>query len=42
MNPKHPEYKETRVWVGKKFNHEVFTVDETNNELGNLNGYVYE
>lgn len=36
-NPKHPEYKKTRVWVGKTFNHTKFSVDAYNNELGKLN-----
>jgi hypothetical protein len=40
QNPKHPEYKETRVWVGKQFNTEVFSVDDANNELGKLNRYI--
>ena len=41
-NPKHPEYKETRVWVGKTFNPEVFNIDDANNELGKLNKYIKE
>jgi hypothetical protein len=28
--------------VGKKFNPEVFSVDEANNELGKLSGYIKE
>lgn len=41
-NSKQPEYKETRVWVGKSFNPEVFSLDDVNNELGKLNKYMKE
>jgi hypothetical protein len=41
-NPKHPEYKETRVWVGKSFNPTKFSVDACNKELGKLNKYMKE
>ncbi|MCF8220697.1 MAG: plasmid pRiA4b ORF-3 family protein [Cryomorphaceae bacterium] len=41
-NPKHPEYRETKVWVGSKFNPTKFSVDAHNKELGKLNKYIKE
>ncbi len=41
-NPKHPEYRETKVWVGSKFNPTKFSSDEYNKELGKLNKYMKE
>ena len=41
-NPKHPEYRETIVWVGSKFNPTNFSVDACNKELGKLNKYIKE
>ena len=41
-NPKHPEYRETKVWVGSKFNPTNFNVDACNKELGKLNKYIKE
>ena len=41
-NPKHPEYRETKVWVGSKFNPTNFSVDACNKELGKLNNYMKE
>jgi hypothetical protein len=41
-NPKHPEYRETKVWVGSKFNPTNFNVDACNKELGKLNKYMKE
>ena len=41
-NPKHPEYRETKVWVGSKFNPTNFSVDACNKELGKLNKYIKE
>lgn len=41
-NPKHPEYKETREWVGSTFNPTKFNVDICNKELGKLNKYIKE
>ena len=41
-NPKHPEYRETKVWVGSKFNPTKFSVDACNKELGKLNKYIKE
>ena len=41
-NPKHREYRETRVWVGSSFNPTKFSVDACNKELGKLNKYVKE
>lgn len=41
-NPKHPEYRETRVWVGSTFNPIKFSVDACNKELGKLNKYMKE
>ena len=41
-NPKHPEYRETKVWVGSKFNPTNFSVDACNKELGKLNKYMKE
>ena len=41
-NPKNPEYRETKVWVGSKFNPTNFSVDACNKELGKLNKYIKE
>jgi hypothetical protein len=41
-NTKHPEYGETKVWVGSKFNPTNFSVDACNKELGKLNKYIKE
>jgi len=41
-NPKHPEYRETKVWVGSTFNPTKFCVDARNKELGKLNKYMKE
>lgn len=41
-NPKHPEYRETKVWVGSKFNPTNFSVDACHKELGKLNKYMKE
>ena len=41
-NPKHPECRETKVWVGSKFNPTKFSVDACNKELGKLNKYMKE
>jgi hypothetical protein len=41
-NTKHPEYRETKVWVGSKFNPTNFSVDACNKELGKLNKYIKE
>ena len=41
-NPKHPEHRETKVWVGSKFNPTNFSVDACNKDLGKLNKYMTE
>jgi hypothetical protein len=41
-NTKHPEYRETKVWVGSKFNPTNFNVDTCNKELGKLNNCMKE
>jgi hypothetical protein len=41
-NPKHPKCRETKVWVGSKFNPTKFSVDAHNKELGKLNKYIKE
>jgi len=41
-NPKHPEYRETKVWVGSKFNPTKFSVDACNKELKKLKKYMKE
>ena len=41
-NPIHPEYGETKVWVGSTFNPTKFSVDACNKELGKLNKYMKE
>ena len=41
-HPKHPEYRETKVWVGSTFNPTKFSVDLCNKELGKLNKYMKE
>jgi hypothetical protein len=35
-NEKHPEYKEMKTWVGKKYNPEYFDIDKANKELSKL------
>jgi len=37
---KHPEYKETRYWVGRKYNHEAFDLIKTNKQLKQLKRYI--
>lgn len=39
-NPRHPEYRETKVWVGLIFNPTKFSVDACNKELRKLNKYM--
>ena len=41
-NPKHPEYRETKVWAGSTFNPTKLSVDASNKELGKLNKYIKE
>ena len=41
-NPKNPEYRVTKVWVGSTFNPTKFNVDVCNKELGKLNKYMKE
>jgi hypothetical protein len=41
-NPKHPEYRETKVWLGLKLNPTNFSVDTCNKELGRLKKYMKE
>jgi hypothetical protein len=41
-NPKHPEYRETKVWVGSKFNPTKFSSDVCNKELSKLNKFMKE
>ena len=41
-NPKHPEYRETKVWVGLKYNPTKFSAYACNKELGRLNKYIKE
>jgi len=41
-NPKHPEYRETKVWVGLAFKPTKFSVDVHNKKLGNLNKFIKE
>ena len=41
-NPKHPEYRETKVWAGSKFNPSKFNVDACNKELEKLQKYMKE
>ena len=41
-SPINPEYRETKVWVGSKFNPTKFSSDECNKELGKLNTYIKE
>jgi hypothetical protein len=41
-NTKHPEHRETKVWVGSKFNPTNFSVDACNKDLGKLNKYITE
>ena len=41
-NPKHPEYRETKVWAGSTFNPTKLSIDASNKELGKLNKYIKE
>ena len=41
-NPKHPEYRETKVWVGSTFNPTKVSADVCNKDLGKLNKYMKE
>jgi hypothetical protein len=41
-NPKHPEYRETKVWVGSTFNPTKFNFEACNKELGRLKKYMKE
>ena len=40
--PKHPEYRETKVWVGRTFNPTAFSLDACNAELKKLPKYIKE
>ena len=39
-NPKHPEYKETKTWLGKKYSPENFEIARTNKQLKQLQKYI--
>lgn len=39
-NSKHPEYKETKTWEGKKYSPENFDVAKTNKQLKQLQKYI--
>lgn len=39
-DPAHPEYKEMRAWVGRKFDAEHFDLEKTNKELRRLRSWV--
>jgi hypothetical protein len=41
-NPKHPEYREFKVWAGRNFNPTAFSVDACNAELKKLPKYIKE
>ena len=41
-NPKNPEYRETKVWVGRTFNPTAFSLDACNAELKKLPKYIKE
>ena len=36
LNPKHPEYKSTKIWVGAKFDPTYFDMNSTQRNLKNL------
>lgn len=40
QNKKHPEYKETRTWVGKKYDPESFDLVKVNKQLKQLRKYI--
>ena len=42
QNPKHPEYKEMRMWAGTAFNPTKFNLDACNKELTKLQKYIKE
>ena len=37
---KHPEYKETAIWMGRRFNPELFNMEKVNKQLNRLNKYI--
>lgn len=37
---KHPQYRETREWMGKDFDATAFNVGQVNRQLGSLAGYI--
>lgn len=39
-NPAHPEYKEMKAWVGRKFDAEVFDVERFSKDLRRLRSYL--
>ena len=39
-DPTNPEYKETKTWVGRKFDPEQFDLEKTNKELRRLRSWV--
>ena len=41
-NPKHPKYRETKVWMGSKFNPTKLGSDVCNKELRKLNKFLKE
>ncbi|MBC7890213.1 MAG: plasmid pRiA4b ORF-3 family protein [Ferruginibacter sp.] len=40
QNKKHPEYKETKIWVGKKYDPESFDPLKVNKQLKQLKRYI--
>jgi len=39
-NPKHPEYKDMKGWLGRKLDPEAFDLEKTNKALKRLQGWV--
>ncbi|MCW3093346.1 MAG: plasmid pRiA4b family protein [Ferruginibacter sp.] len=40
QDKEHPEYKETKIWVGKKYNPESFNKSKINKRFGQMRKYI--
>jgi hypothetical protein len=41
-NPKHPENKDMKTWVGRKFDQAEFRIDSVNNKLKKIRSVIKE
>lgn len=41
-DPKHPQYRDIRKWIGKKFSPKEFDLERVNEQLRNIDGYINE